>query len=1450
LRVAGWPVPLSLVEEPRIDITATDPSGTSTQKSQPIVLRDDAETVVELHVPEGLVTLRIEVRGRVRVVSTQQTIDVLDSMTAEVNQLHTFEATEAVHLAKTSEGYVLSFLGKAGEPRRGRALSLVLSHAAVHTPIYVALETDERGRVELGPLEGVAGVTATLPSGVTQTFTLRAHIDPPRVVHAIEGATITLPAPRDAIDQTGAALVETTGAVTVRDVTSRMRVDRGAFVIEGLEPGRYSLVTRASWPIAITVAPRQQERAWLPSGHAMLELSPVIPIARSIAREGDEIAVRISGAGPRTRVHVVLSRFLQENAIARTLARAPRAPSRVETPAVLSHYASNRDIGDEYRYVLERKKAPRRPGTLLEKPGLLLNPWSTRTTSTAVQEAKVGAAYGASAARPAAAAPMAQAYAVGAAAGQAAYATYDFLAAPCAVLANLRPDESGAVRVPIADLGGAQLVKAYVVDPAYGSSVELALPETELRTREVRLKLALDPERHFVEERRVDGIAAGASVAIEDVRTGKIELVDTIRRAHRILVTLGAPDPLSELAFLTEWHTLDRATRRARYSKYACHEVHLFLAMKDPAFFAEVVRPYLAHKRHKSFVDRWLLDEDLSAYLEPWAFGRLNTLEKVLLARRVPRLGDTIARLIGDAVDLLPRDPERDARLVDTLLGASALEGGGIAAAAAMEMDELLADAPSPAPRRRAAEASAPPAPPPPSMPSPGFGPPPGAMGGAPFAAPAPGPGPMPPFDTRSQGGDTGAMDLAQREKGQPLFRSADKTKEWAENDWWHVRAKDAGAALVPPNRFWQDLARHREGPFLSAHLAECTSSFSESLSALAFLDLPFEASEHAQRVEDARLTLTLASHALVARTRILEVSAPEAASPLLVGQSYFRADDRWEWDGSEQREKYVTGELLTGVVYQCRVVVTNPTSARIKLEVLQQIPRGAVPVASGFLTKTGHAALAPYATESLEYAFYFPDPGTYTHFPAHVAQGGKLAAWASARELAVVETPSAIDTGSWPHISQRGSLEEVLAYLERANLQRTDLGRIAWRMHDASAFARVTALLSSRCTFHDRLWSYALRHRDSQRMAEWLRHQDGYLLPAGPVLERGVVPLDPIERRWLEHLEYAPLVNARAHQLGAKRKILNDALAEQYRAFLDAVAHRARPNDDDLLAAVHYLFSMDRVDDARALLARVDTTRVATRLQHDYLAAYAASVSGDLSRARELAAPWRDHAVDRWRHRFAAVLAMLDEAEGAPAAAAIDADSRDQRMAESAAKQPALEVRVEHGALVVTHHNLASCELLFSRQPFVQGDVQRFSFIEPGHVELLAFAEDGRTELAFPAALRGTNLVIEAVAGGLRTAIAHYAHDLSVQLAHQYGQLKVVHASTQRALPATYVKVFGRQSGGRVSFYKDGYTDVRGRFDYATLSTDDLDRVERFAILVASDDAGATVVEAPPPPR
>jgi hypothetical protein len=52
------------------------------------------------------------------------------------------------------------------------------------------------------------------------------------------------------------------------------------------------------------------------------------------------------------------------------------------------------------------------------------------------------------------------------------------------------------------------------------------------------------------------------------------------------------------------------------------------------------------------------------------------------------------------------------------------------------------------------------------------------------------------------------------------------------------------------------------------------------------------------------------------------------------------------------------------------------------------------------------------------------------------------------------------------------------------------------------------------------------------------------------------------------------------------------------------------------------------------------------------------------------------------------------------------------------------------------------------------------------------------------------------------------------------------------------------------VKFHRDGYTDVRGRFDYATVSTPEQSPVARYAVLVLSDDHGAVIREAAPPQR
>ena len=358
-------------------------------------------------------------------------------------------------------------------------------------------------------------------------------------------------------------------------------------------------------------------------------------------------------------------------------------------------------------------------------------------------------------------------------------------------------------------------------------------------------------------------------------------------------------------------------------------------------------------------------------------------------------------------------------------------------------------------------------------------------------------------------------------------------------------------------------------------------------LLALAFLDLPFEAGEH--RLEDAggRTTLVAASGLFLARKELADATVAESAPPILVGQDFYRQDDPFLVEAGRRRDRFVTDEFLKRVVYVCRVVLTNPGSAPLDMDVLLQVPEGAIPVMRGHETRGMEVTLDAYGSRSLEYAFYFPEAGTFRHYPVHVGMDGELLGFAPARELRVVEEPSRVDTTSWEHVSQLADSDAVLAFLGRANLGSLDLSRIAWRMADRATFERVLALLRGRHVYDATLWSYALRHQDAAAAREYLAHDDRLVRRCGPVLASPLLTIDPVERGLYEHLEYDPLVHARAHRFGDRRRLLDRDLAEQYLRFLHVLAFRPTLGDEERLEAVYYLALQDRVSEALAQFAR-----------------------------------------------------------------------------------------------------------------------------------------------------------------------------------------------------------------------------------------------------------------------
>jgi hypothetical protein len=148
-----------------------------------------------------------------------------------------------------------------------------------------------------------------------------------------------------------------------------------------------------------------------------------------------------------------------------------------------------------------------------------------------------------------------------------------------------------------------------------------------------------------------------------------------------------------------------------------------------------------------------------------------------------------------------------------------------------------------------------------------------------------------------------------------------------------------------------------------------------------------------------------------------------------------------------------------------------------------------------------------------------------------------------------------------------------------------------------------------------------------------------------------------------------------------------------------------------------------------------------------------------------------------------------------------------------------------------------------------VQQSGGQFASIKPNFTQEIKLpADKNGLSVKLPDDLVRRNILVEVSAGGKTRAQPYYANAMDVKMNENYGQLRVTDAASGKALPKVYVKTYVRLADGTVKFYKDGYTDLRGRFDYASVSAPERSAPARFSILVLSDDRGALIREAAPP--
>ena len=1500
LRLTGHPVSLKLLEDPLLVVTATDVDGKSTrQEVRDLELIDGRELTHEFRVPARLARVDVSLRAKVDGMNGDPVSLEGCSRSFSFNQIDATAETGVPMLVRTTGGYAVELRGKNGEVQAGRVCRLSLAHRDYTDKVEVALQTDQDGRISLGRLASIVTVEVSKDGGGSASFVLagpRARI--PGELHAVAGETLRVPYQGDANAPTRAEMSLLRHDV---DAFDKLAIADGFLELRDLDPGDYELrLHDAGHRVTVRVTAGLRDGRFLIGRDRALSATPSRPLhVLGVTSDDARARVQLANASATTRVHAVATRYVPPFDLFQGLRGDPGPrPAMMTLDRLRSSYDAGRKLSDEYRYVLDRRRAQKFPGNMLERPSLLLNPMALEENSWNSAIGLGGGAGGRFGGRARGRRSGANADGDGGGSSGApatnapsggVRANLDYLPEGSRLLTNLVPDEDGVVTIPLTDLGEGQQLHVVAIDGDQTVYETLTRAEQRLTPRSRTLPKALPAAQHFLEDRRIEFVTAGAEVTIDASAAQELEVYDTLAGAFQLFTTISKDPSLQQFAFLLEWPSLSRDRKLELYGEHACHELHFFLHEKDPEFFRSVVRPFLADKLDKTFLDEWLLERDVRSYLEPWRFARLNLVEKILLARR---LGggeqESVARMLREALELTPVDRGRVSELFDLALLSTSLRTeernrqmlGGLA-----ELQDSLEreGAPSESARPSARRALKPngPASPGPTGPSTGGpgGPPRGGGGGGSFAGRPAADDKAPQSKRRkseAQAGEklgvdrdasapeptNGADDfylgreLEERKQVQTLYQGVAETRLLVEHNYWQRAPGDATTDVIRPNPFWVEYASASpDAPFVSTALAQASGSFVEMMFALSVLDLPYEAAEHEVRTEGMQRTIEAASPLLLVRKEIAPAERAQDTEPLLLGQNFFRLDDRYRWVDGERRDAFVTGEFLVDVAYGCQIVVTNPSSRARVADVLLQVPAGAVPLQRGLWTRGRQLALAPFATQTLEYSFYFPGTGSFAHYPVHAAEKGQLAAFAPAQRFEVVAEPSAVDTTSWEHVSQQGSPAEVISFLQAHNVQRLDLTKACWRLRDRAFYEALLSELRRRHAFDATVWSYALLHRDPQATTEYLQHRGDFLARCGKALASPLVEIDPKERRTFRHLELSPLVHQRAHQLGSERVFGNKDLANQYAALMDVLGYRTSLGSGDWLAVTYYLLLQDRVEEALEAFAKVDANAIETAVQYDYLSAYLCFFTGDVATARRLATKRAEHPATHWRARFREVLAQLDEAEGKPRNR-----GEEQTPQTLAATAPALELAVAGRDVAVSYKNLQEVEVryyeldvefAFSAQPFAGPDGAAAAFVKPNFQETRAL-DPAKTQETYPLPQQfwQKNVLVEVRAGGLVRSRQYFANALDVRFLESYGQVAVTEPDSDRPLSKTYVKVFARMPGGAVRFHKDGYTDLRGRFDYVSLSDDPNRGASRYAVLVLDERRGAVIREISPPAR
>lgn len=206
----------------------------------------------------------------------------------------------------------------------------------------------------------------------------------------------------------------------------------------------------------------------------------------------------------------------------------------------------------------------------------------------------------------------------------------------------------------------------------------------------------------------------------------------------------------------------------------------------------------------------------------------------------------------------------------------------------------------------------------------------------------------------------------------------------------------------MAPNLFWLDMLTQirtfmevsvvdgakRPTGLLSSNFIYCGRTTGESLLVLSMCELPWIQSDpiaNFRKEDETCLVLTAKTPLMVFTKNLKDFISEKIDLDVTLTQKFVDPANMYEYNEKTKRNtiKQVQ-EFLIAKVYCARVTISNSSETGYQLNVITEVPQGAVPVNNNMeYSKSYDIYVDGLSAKVLEYWFYFPKTGQFDCFRA-----------------------------------------------------------------------------------------------------------------------------------------------------------------------------------------------------------------------------------------------------------------------------------------------------------------------------------------------------------------------------------------------------------------------------------------------------------------------------------